>query len=216
MPKAREVIISFIDNDYKDKIRYCKKNNIDIKNFDLYLKVLLEKDNDLYNKYYEKMENEQSKRYAYITDKIVKMVELIKNGIEVNGKKREFDILDYYLFTKIEPVNILRIANNILPNDDLVILKRFLGKNKILGKMGNKEIDNILSSNVEIFCEKDKYENPIPGTGRTITKEEKIYIIDFLKYNHVPFSTKTYNLAFKRYLTGNLVNTLEEENIHSL
>lgn len=121
-------------------------------------------------------------------------------------------MIDYYLLTSIKPDMLSKIASEILNKEDIIVLRRFLGKNKNLGNVGSNEVTRILNSDVEVFCEKDKDGYSIPGTGRIITKEEKLYIIDFLKQNNIPLSTKTYNLAFKRYLIGNLSNQIEEDN----
>lgn len=212
LPSAQKVISEFINSDSKSKQAFLNENNLDTKTFDLYLTILFEKDQTLYNKYYDKMENERDKRYAILSSKIKKMVDYIKNGIEFNDQKRDFDMIDYYLLTSIKPDMLSKIASEILNKEDIIVLRRFLGKNKNLGNVGSNEVTRILNSDVEVFCEKDKDGYSIPGTGRIITKEEKLYIIDFLKQNNIPLSTKTYNLAFKRYLIGNLSNQIEEDN----
>ena len=56
LPSAQKVISEFINSDSKSKQAFLNENNLDTKTFDLYLTILFEKDQTLYNKYYDNLE----------------------------------------------------------------------------------------------------------------------------------------------------------------
>jgi len=150
---------------------------------------------------------------------INKIVKTIKEGINLpNGKHRDFDLLDYYKIINI-PLNKLETIleknihkqENYLEND--LLLMQFISQNNC-DCLNEKSIEKIYSDKHIVGVQFDKKNRPIPGTGREITKEEKQNIIFYLNENKIPLNIKTYSIAMRRYLNGELLinqNNLEND-----
>jgi len=126
----------------------------------------------------------------------------IKNGVLTDTGIRSFDFVDYYLFLNGRRLNsVPKIFSKFLSNEDSQILRHFFAKFKIATFVN---IDNIINSNIEVNLEKDENGLPISGTGRTLTKEELISIIDFLVDNNIPLYDIVLNVAIRRYANNTL------------
>lgn len=211
LPVAVNIINQFI-NDNINKTAFCQKNNIDLKLFDDCVNLLNEYNKELYLKYKEKINEQQSNRYAIISENIKRIAECIKTGIvEENNVVRDFDILDYYSMTKLSFEELEKLSKPILNNDELRCIKTFITKNKNIKPLGPKGIEEIMSQKNIIGVEKDDRGNIIEGTGREITTEEKQQIINYLNQNSIPLNTKTYRVALRRYIDNKLFEN--EENL---
>ena len=152
-------------------------------------------------------------------------LDMIKNGIEENGIKREFDLLDYNMlfsnkyFDEINKYDngirhITNIARKMLSSKDYILFKRSICKYQA-GVINNERIiDYILEDRTEYDCKKDENGNLIKGTGYTVSQEIKEKIINYLINNNIPTNIKTYKVALKRYLNNTLV--MEEDKKYTL
>ncbi len=146
------------------------------------------------------MENKEiSKRI--ILDKLQFYIE---NGIENrNGTIREFDYLDYMDLTDVSVEELDKFWRkedyHFRYNDKI---RNFFSKNKTASVLSTIDVEYLLKELYEIDCKRDKKGFPMPGTGRIITKEEKLAAIDFVINNGYPLTDKTYNCALKRILKG--------------
>lgn len=155
-------------------------------------------------------------------NKIGDIINQIVNGIELpNGEVRPFDILDFYLCKGINHDKVLSeikdfvkdlITNKkIVLTKDLELIKNFLtNMQKGIGVVFTEEKQQEIFE-TQIFEMKDEYNTlrdkngrPIPGTGITLTNEEKQKLLDYLKENNVPNTRKMYEMVRKRYITGEL------------
>ena len=66
------------------------------------------------------------------------------------------------------------------------------------------EARDFKSCEVHIGSQVNKYGKPIMNTGRIITKEEKMAIIDYLNINKIPINSRTTTLLLRKYLSGNV------------
>ena len=140
--------------------------------------------------------------------KIEELVNFIKNGVNINGKTRNFDILDYYILSKGVPVKVfLENLPKDISLDNLKTLKTFFFNNNegTLMDIDSYYIRQILSTKDEVNTKRNEEGYPIPGTGRIIKTEEKRNIIDYIINNNIPLTTKIYSLAMKRYISGELI-----------
>ena len=209
---ARQAVSRYIMDKYKNINDFCLTNNITTTTFNQYIESIKELDTELYNKYNCYINNIHSKNFAILMSKVSNLIQLIKNGIEENGKKREFNIVDYYKYTSLSFDELIRIVNGKINSSDYRILRTFIAKHKNDKKLSPNDIHNLYNQKDMIGIEFDGNGNVIPGTGREITKEEKEKIIKYLKSNNIPITNKTYNIIFKRWLSGELL--LQEENKH--
>ena len=205
LPLAIETVKKFINDNECIKIEYfCQKYNIDKKVFDEYITIIKEHQTDLYELYEIKINNIKKQKFAILANQIKHIIMYLNNGIEEYDIKRSFDIIDYYKITNIPLKDILKIANEILQPNELDKLKKFVNQN-INGDINNPSvIKQIMSEKVIIKYEKDKKDQPIPGTEEYFSDTEKEKLINYLKENKIPLNLKTYNNLYKRYRNGML------------
>lgn len=143
----------------------------------------------------------------YILKDIAK---LIKEGIKLeDGSYREFDMIDLYLYTKLE-FNQIRPAINesSLSIEEAKIIRDFLRNNKEYKPL---IIEQELKTRTIINPERDKFGNYIEGSGRIITEEEKLSILDWLLKNNIPQDNLMYKAAFKRFKKDKLFENAREK-----
>lgn len=209
---AKQTVHQFLNGDYEKIGDFCISSGVDIKQFEKYVNIIKESDKELYNKYIGQIDNNQSKRFAVLLDKCKKIIELIKNGVEENDKRRDFDLVDYYKITSLNFEGLLNIIKGHLSAEDYRVLRIFIAKNKNDKDMTSLDVSNLYNAKIVVGGQFDAKRNIIPGTGREITKEEKQSIIMYLNKNNIRLTNKTYNIIFRRWLSGDLViNELGEE-----
>jgi len=211
LTEAKEVVKTFLEEDNNTIATFCEKYEILEKEFENYVKIVKEYDEELTKKYEEKILENSKRGFAIISSKVNTIVEQIKNGIEINGEIRSFDIIDYYIITKIEFSKIIEISKKVLNSKDFAIMKRFIAQNKIAEKHDFKFEKTIIESTIFINVQKDKNGNMIPGTGDIVDIEVKQLILEFLKRHNIPINQKTYNAAFKRYINNSLIIDEDKE-----
>lgn len=198
---TKYLLETYIEGTYDNKQYFCDCFNIKMDYFNQII-CLSEKYAPItYQKYKEKIDKQRNRRFAVIISMIYKLIDFIKNGIlEEDGSIRQFDIIDYYLFTKIDFdffLNTINEFNVKLTSEEYKILKTFFAKNKKAIKDNFKDIGKILDSNsIQIVG------------NRIILLEEKQLIVKYLKDNKIPQNIITYNLCLRKYLDGKIsINT---------
>ncbi len=210
-PFAHDTVSKFIHSSNTSIKNFCKSEHLDVKKFDKYVNLIKEGDSELYSDYSDKIEKKRKENYAVIAKKIEEVSHYIKNGIVMEtGEKRKFDIVDYYMVQKYESHDFLKISKDVLESEDYSNLKQFFSKNKLLEKQKPFYVKGVLEEVTEVDCKKDKNGFPIQGTGRIVTEEEKLSVMDFLRRNDVPLTSRTYNVAFRRYLKNQLFNGIDK------
>lgn len=212
LSKAQGYIKKFLEGDSLTKKEFCKKVRISVSDFDFLIEVSKKYDEELYKRYIQKISFQTNQGYLQFASQLKMVISLIKNGIvDENGNVRKLDLLDYYLILQSDNDTIYEIGQAVLTNQEMFLLRKFVGANsKNIVSYDSIEIKKLLNEQVEINCQKDTKGFPVPGTGRIVAPEEKQFILGFLINNKVPLNNKTYNIAFKRYLSGNL-NALNYE-----
>lgn len=194
-PVAREKIISFVENGNGDLREFCRINDVKIDDFQLYVSLVERYDLELYNTYIELVKKNKEETYKKMKDKFVKVVDYMKYGVEVNGKKRSFDIIDYFNYLGFSSLECRRIGKNVLNPTQNKILENFLDINQDYDVKIDPEI--LINENISI-------------NNKEIGLDEKKEVIKWLNLNRVPINKKTFMAALQRYLNGTL-NDFEEE-----
>lgn len=203
IPIAINIVKQFIeDNDSYSTSIFCQKNNIDRKEFDDYILLVKEVDENLFYLCKSKIENNQKRRYAIITNKIEVIVKYLKTGVEEYGIIRPFDLIDYYKETNFSFQDFLKLSKSSVSQSDYRLLKRFFDQNSSGIVNTPSIIPQIMSEKVVINYQKDKKGMPIPGTEEVFSNEEKEKLINYLKQNKIPINLKTYGIVFRRYRCG--------------
>lgn len=97
---------------------------------------------------------------------------MIKTGVVMGDKTREFDLVDYYEITKLSFEDLMNIVKGKLSQEDYMVLRTFIVKNKNDKEMTPLEIENLYKNKIVVGVEFDKMGKVIPNTGREITLEE--------------------------------------------
>ena len=66
------------------------------------------------------LESKKSQRFIILFTTVKKIIEMIKTGIDNNGVKREFDLVDYYEYTKLSFDELLNIVKDKISADDYI------------------------------------------------------------------------------------------------
>ena len=196
----------FLNPDIKTIDEFCEVMNITRKEFDIAFERLETLDNEMYLRIKDKIHNLKKQRYAILSNKVNAIVDSIVNGIKVSDDEvRPFEILDYFIATKLEFNDFIDIYLNDNPNvskEKLKIIKIFLAKNKLSTKI---KTSTELSGTTVFMIDDNQYE---------VKQEEKIDTINYLNNNNIPLYTKIYKQALRRHVNGNLIKDEKVNNKH--
>ncbi len=212
LPEAIAIVEKLIAEDYTTKEQFCWDNGITIDVFEKYLKKIEKYDPQLFKIYNDKIANQRLKKQAAVLGKLNKIVEGIKSGIVIDEETtRPYDLIDYYLATKMSLEDFFAICSERLSAADLKIVKRFFDKYRYQYFLGDADIRMILADWDEVNTKKDEKGIPIYGSGRLITSEEKLAVIDYLNRHKICVTDRTYAIAFRRSILGLLDINKEPE-----
>lgn len=200
---SETIVKGFIDSDFEQLSDYCKNLKISISKFNLFLNIVKEKNTSLHETCMNKINYLENKKIEYLILLSKTILDKIKNGILEQGQLREFDLLDYYFITNIDRIIILKTITKYLPEETknyVSFLRKYLRPTLLTEKqikllLNNKQIVDVLV---------DSKGNPIIGTGREVTIQEKELVINYLKENNIPIIDDVYSIALNRYLKGTL------------
>jgi hypothetical protein len=177
-----KIIIKFIDSDIKDVNRFCSINKIKRQTFDKCVEYVKEYMHDLYEKYTVKLCNIKKETYDNAIIEVNKILSLMKNN-------ESFDLLDYFINTKLSPCIFVAITNVICkPREVNISFGNILFSQNLIDENLMINAKLIL---IDFFVKGENYEVP------PIAKEK---VIDFLKNHQIPLYPQVYSLALKRYL----------------
>jgi len=143
---------------------------------------------DIYNEFINLCKNSSDKFYTYI--------KWVAIDIKHNSN---FDIFDYYYYTRLNPVDFLTISKRILSKEQYQIVHPIVDKFlKVKDVKFNKKVELngiTIIKNIEI------------------TKEEKEKIFEFLDDNNMPY--RSYKSALRKYVNGDyrLIEYIEQKGL---
>lgn len=200
---AKFIVEKYIktDDSYKEKI-FLDNYGIDKEIFEFCIETIKELDEELYKKYLERKLMNNRIRSAYNTKMIHILAESIKKGKLPDGKK-----MDLFEFVKRLPIKRRERT--------MYLLTGFMKKNNeedmtiIIDYM--KENGLCKSTSFNQLSLKNIYETKHTISKIKITNEDNDIIIDYLKINDIPIIYKTYALARKKYLEGEITKEIVEQ-----
>ncbi len=65
--------------------------------------------------------------------------------------------------------------------------------------------ESLLTLHIETDCQKDKDGKSIYGTGKILTNDEILLIVDYLNHLNIPLTTLTFSAGVNRYLNGKII-----------
>ena len=195
--EAKEIMLEYYSSG-KSKVKFCYDRGLSFEDFNECKKI------------YENPDNKNAELQKNQIEEICKKIsEGIKNGITTpNGKKRRFDILDYYDITNYSPaelLNELSIINVVKGTtvhkyrntESIKTTRKYL-----IDKQENYKI--VVGDVVRYNVKFDENGKPVPNTGDIITKEESEQFMKYLRKIEKPVDNYTYNAVIKRYIEGNI------------
>ena len=206
MQIANKVINSFINCTISDIDVFCKKTKIPTSTFYSYLNLVKENNHILYNKYIYKCSITKQRSFIYMLSTTKTLIFYLKNGIQENNNVREFNLLDYYLLTKIDQNTILDFLNKY-DKDNVYLFNEFREKYKDIKLLSSKDIKNILSNKDYI---ENYFDNIIPNIYHEISKKNKEIVLNYLKERGIPLYDILYTIALKKYLNERLLSNNNE------
>ena len=194
IPDANSMISDFINSDAKTIDEYCEKSDISKFKFDRLRAIVKDYNPALFEAYSRIVEKQAAGRYAIVIEGLKKVRDCMLNGIVENEELRPFDIVDYYLLTKLHPDAFKRAIREISTVEENRQIAMFFRKNETYKLLKPKAI--IEGKHVVNDCE--------------ITEEEKRDTINFLKFHEIPLYDRVYTTAIRRHLNGKLIPKQEE------
>ena len=170
---------------------------------------ILKQDNpSFYNEIKRHLDDLGSRKYKIILTNINKICDEIIHGINLkDGTKKEFDLLDYYLKTKLtfDEFNRLYTQSDDFSINDRRKIAQFLTKVKSNTYFN---INQELESKTVLLVNNEMH---------TVTKDEKLSTIEYLKSKNIPLYYSVYCVALRRFVNGTLVDKEEsKENVNIL
>lgn len=156
-----------------------------------------------YETYYEKLTGKKLPLYSGIRSVATQAKEKIKNHVLFTPT-----FLLECIFELGQPMNdVFPIAQSLLSSDDFKYFKSICNYyNSLMKKRTNgfiSTMDDFMSQQIEVHCEKDINGIPIVGTGEQVTVEQKQQVVQLMESYHIPFCNTLYNAALRLYVNGN-------------
>ena len=200
--EASDIINAYIKSVGISFESFLANNNISKEIFNEYVEAVKLYDKKLFKDYLE-LKTKKEKEYENgLDNELIELGYRLENGFDEDGKKRKFDIIDYYNITSIPLSNIINIATKKLSRNQLYKLKKIKKAFLYSDKYNSSEEKEILEETRIIGVKFDNNGKMIEGSGREITLDEKLNIINYLKQINLSVNRMTYNAAFKRYIDG--------------
>ena len=135
-----------------------------------------------------------------------KILNLLNSGIILSdGSCREFDIIDYYMNTKIPPKMLVYILRKYSDLDNFLSLKKFAARHDNDFMLKESDIEHRLSDRIFFNCLIDEDGKLIENSGFEISDSDKMFVFEYLQENNVPITECTYSAGLKRIKNGYFV-----------
>ena len=126
---CNKLIEEYLESDFTSMTLFCKNHGILLENFKKDASIVQKYNPTLYKKLGETVKKQQAQRYMALKNIVLKFVDKLINGIELeNGKIRQFDIIDYCLTVNIKYEQLLKFAKNNLDEESLRLIRAFIKK----------------------------------------------------------------------------------------
>lgn len=206
-----KIIKSFhqlLDANYSSLKEFAKKNGFSYGRTMICFQILKQDNPSFYNEIKRHLDDLGSRKYKIILTNINKICDEIIHGINLkDGTKKEFDLLDYYLKTKLtfDEFNRLYTQSDDFSINDRRKIAQFLTKVKSNTYFN---INQELESKTVLLVNNEMH---------TVTKDEKLSTIEYLKSKNIPLYYSVYCVALRRFVNGTLVDKEEsKENVNIL
>ena len=191
-----------VDADYLSLKEFAKKNGFSYSRTMICFQKLKQDNPSFYNEIKRHLDDLKRRKYKIILTNINKICDEIIHGINLkDGTKKEFDLLDYYLKTKLtfDEFSKLYPQSDDFSINDRRKIAQFLTKVKSNAYFN---INQELESKTVLLVSNEMH---------TVTKDEKLSTIEYLKSKNIPLYYSVYCVALRRLVNGTLVDKEESK-----
>lgn len=182
------LITEYIESDYSVN-RFCFNKNIGKTLFSQYLIKIKTANPNLYNKYLESTNLKEQIKNAEIENDVYKILNEIKEN-------PNFSIIDFLLMTNYDVLELIKVADKILSMEDVKLFRIKIKSIRFINKLNEKDINHIINSSFTFNVNEELI---------TLSREDNIIIINYLKENNIPISNDTFKDACIKYLNNTLI-----------
>ena len=197
IPEARTVIDRFMSEYNGNSIKdFCFKFDISESTFSSSVSAVKAIDPDLYKRYCEVLNQRRGNKQVYLKGEVEKIMNLMLNGVddELFGVTREFDAVDYFSNTELEPAMFYTLVLGTHNEKYVVAIKKFFAKYAGMGAKRTNDPDTIKGDGISSGA----------AFLRSYDKQE---IIDELKEKNVPINEATFlSIVSRKRLMNKLIN----------
>lgn len=195
----RILIYSFIEGNYLTLTEFFRKEEVDKNTFNDAINAIILYDEKLYNTYSEELEKRAKKQEEIDIKTGKEILKLMENGVELeDGTTRPFDAIDYYMITKTDPSKMVNVLRKNASNLELLNLKKFKAQQMYDVKLSIDTIDMAFNQKYVFDCKQDKKGNLLLNTGREISEQEKLDILNYLVENDIPITQNIFYAGIRR------------------
>ena len=216
LDKAKDAIADYIASDASSLTEYAKSRDMSLSTLTYYLDILILCEDPLYETYkISALEKEEFEKTKQISNG-VEVINQLQNGVLLeDGSIRDFDLIDYYEmmningFANLSQVSAV-ITDSGIDEEGLNLLKKYISNHQLVGlkifsqryledkELTPKDVSIKLNERLEINCQKDKRGIFVRGTGKVISDDEKLAVINYILNKRIPLTDGTYESGLAR------------------
>ena len=181
LPKAETYVALIIESDNLNYDEIYSKYQISKEDLKYFVEIVKENNQALYEEYQNKIKRKKAETYQLIVEKLKDICKRLKKDIEENNVSR-FNIVDYFMITKININEMLKIAEHECNKEELYLFKMFCQDNNNLSEINMKKLLKIGQEDIKI----------------------KQSIISYMKENKLPMLEKIYYILLEKYQRNEL------------
>lgn len=218
LDKAKDAIADYIASDASSLTEYAKSRDMSLSTLTYYLDILILCEDPLYETYkISALEKEEFEKTKQISNG-VEVINQLQNGVLLeDGSIRDFDLIDYYEMMNIKPKEAVNLLKKYISNHQLVGLKIFSQRYLEDKELTPKDVSIKLNERLEINCQKDKRGIFVRGTGKVISDDEKLAVINYILNKRIPLTDGTYESGLARVKKNVFdLDKAENEKIYTL
>ena len=150
-----------------------------------------------------KLEREAVKKNKalYYHKLYLQLFNYIKNGIMVNGVKRDFTLIDYFCLFPDAKLHTRKMYMTYLTNEEKMAISLFFAP---LSLAKDLFAQDLINTTFEYNTLKDENGLPVINSGTKLNQDDIGQIVDYFEQHSIPLNTVTLNVALQLYATNSL------------
>ena len=193
----------FLDSGCESLDDYFGSDVDDKESFEFSLRVLKKFDHPIYQRYSDFITHISDEKRNRLIGDCREVVRLINEGVlESDGSVREFDLVDFYLYTGLNKQRFMNVIRDNVSSDEYASVSRFFSKYKGERVLEGNMIDDLYLNKVSFPNGWDNDGNVI--SYYSVTKEDKMNAIITICKMGIPLTTLTYGIVLRDSVQGKI------------